>query len=407
MAPINRLTAIEVQNTTNPGLHPDGGGLYLYVGRKGNRSWVFRFTLNGKAREMGLGSIAATSLANARRKAADARAQLAEGIDPINQRDSIRASKRLEEHAGQTFDQVATAYITSHQAGWKNAKHASQWSATLRTYCRRHIGALPVQAIDTPAVLKVLKPIWAEKPETANRVRGRIESILNFAKAMGYRTGDNPARWTGHLDQLLPAKSKVRTVKHHAALPYAELPSFIAKLRAQEGTSARCLEFTILTAARTGEAIAATWDEFDEDVWTLPEDRTKSAREHRVPLSTPAIAVVDTMRSIREGDYVFAGGTRRSPHLSNMAMLALLARMGYGDMTVHGFRAAFRTWAAETTAFPREVVEAALAHVTGDRTERAYQRGELFEKRRRLMDAWAAFCSGAPTGNVMAFPAAS
>jgi integrase len=295
-----------------------------------------------------------------------------------------------------TFKESAAMYVASHRAGWRNPKHAAQWQATLATYAEPVIGGLSVQAIDTALVLKVLEPIWTTKPETAGRVRGRIESILDWAKARGYRAGENPARWRGHLDKLLPGRSKVRRVEHHAALPYAELPGFLVSLREQEGIAARALEFAILTAARTGEVIGARWSEMDlvGKNWTLPAARMKAGREHRVPLSDRALAILREMQPHRQAEdaFVFPGGKNRRP-LSNMAFLMLLRRMGRGDVTVHGFRSSFRDWAAERTKFPAEVAEMALAHTVSDKTVAAYNRSDLYERRRRLMAAWTTFCS--------------
>jgi integrase len=287
-------------------------------------------------------------------------------------------------------------YVASHRAGWRNPKHAAQWQATLATYAEPVIGDLSVQRIDTALVLKVLEPIWRVKPETAGRVRGRIESILDWAKVRGYRTGENPARWRGHLDKLLPPRSRVRRVEHHASLPYAELPGFLVSLREQAGIAARALEFAILTAARTGEVIGARWGEMDllDKTWTLPAARMKSGREHRVPLSAHALAILKEMQAHRhaEGAFVFPGSRNGKP-LSNMAFLMLLRRMDLGDVTAHGFRSSFRNWAAERTSFPAEVAEMALAHTVSDKTVAAYNRSDLFERRRRLMSAWTTFCT--------------
>jgi integrase len=283
--------------------------------------------------------------------------------------------------------------MAAHRAGWRNPKHAAQWKATLATYASPVLGKLPVQAADVGLVMKVLEPIWATKPETAGRVRGRIEAVLDWAAARRYRTGENPARWKGLLDKLLPARSKVRKIEHHAALPYDELAAFLVALRAQEGTSARALEFAILTAGRTGEVIGARWDEIDTrpKVWTVPPDRMKGGREHRVPLSDAALTILDRMAAVRENDFVFPGDRRAG--LSNMALLMTLRRMGRDDLTAHGFRSTFRDWAGNETHFPRELAEAALAHVVGDKAEQAYRRSDALEKRRRLMDAWASYCS--------------
>jgi integrase len=400
-----RLTALQVGRATGrPGMHPDGGGLYLQVTKSG-ASWIYRYMLNGRAREMGLGPLAIFGLQEARAKALDARRLRHEGIDPIEARKGVRARERLDAAKAMTFKQCAESYIKAHRAGWRNVKHAAQWEATLATYAEPIIGALPVQAIDTALVLKVIEPLWTSKPETASRLRGRIESILNWATARGYRAGENPARWRGHLDNLLPARSKVRKVEHHAALPYAELPNFLIVLRQQEGTAARALEFTILTAARTGETIGATQAEINGAgrIWTVPADRMKAGKDHRVPLSRRALAILDEGKTVRTdgNEFLFPGG-KRGKSLSNMAMTEVLRRMGRGDITVHGFRSTFRDWAAERTNFPSEVVEMALAHTVGDKVEAAYRRGDLFEKRRRLMEAWAEFCARrAPSGAVV------
>jgi integrase len=393
-----RLTALRVQRAKAPGMYADGGGLYLQVS-EGGASWIYRYMLNKRAREMGLGPLALFGLSEARAKALDARRLRHEGIDPIEARKAQRMRARLDAAKTTTFGQCAEAYIKAHRAGWRNGKHAAQWEATLATYAGPIIGALPVQAIDTSLVHKVLEPIWATKPETASRLRGRIESILDWAKVRGYREGENPARWRGHMDKLLPPSSKVRKVEHHAALPYAELPGFLVALREHQGIVARALEFTILTAGRTGEVIGARWSEFDllDKTWTVPAGRMKAGREHRVPLPTRALVILEEMQARRRADdgFVFPGGKPGQP-LSNMAFLMLLRRMGRGDLTTHGFRSSFRDWVAERTNFPSEVAELALAHSVGNPVEAAYRRGDLFEKRRRLMDAWADFCTRAP-----------
>jgi integrase len=386
-----RLTALKVERAKAPGMYADGGGLYLQV-TEGGASWIYRYMLVGRPREMGLGPLALFGLSEARAKALDARRLCHEGIDPIDARRAIRAKARLDAAKAVTFMECADSYIKAQRAGWRNGKHAAQWEATLATYAKPVIGALPVQAIDTALVLKVLEPIWTAKPETAGRVRGRIESILDWAKVRGYRAGENPARWRGHLDKLLPARAKVRKVEHHAALPYAELPAFLVALREQEGIAARALEFTILTAARTGETIAATWDEINwtDKVWIIRAERMKAGKEHRVPLCDRALAILREMNpadDVAGEQFVFPGSKAGRP-LSNMAFLMLLRRMGRGDLTAHGFRSSFRDWAAERTNFPSEAAEMALAHVVGSKVEAAYRRGDMFEKRRRLMDAW-------------------
>ena len=315
----------------------------------------------------------------------------------------------LTRRAAMTFKDAATAYIAAHRPGWRNKKHAAQWDATLEAYAYPEFGAVSVQAIDTALVMKVLEPIWSTKAETASRVRGRIESILDWAAARGFRKGENPARWRGHLNNLLPAPAKVRAAKHYAALPYTELPAFLVALRQQGGHAARALEWTILTAARTGETIGATPDEIRErdSLWTIPGERMKAGKEHRVPLPARALSIVAAMKPIRGASpFLFPGGKPGRP-LSNMAMTEVLRRMGRVDITVHGFRSTFRDWAAERTTFPSEVVEMALAHAVGNKVEAAYRRGELLEKRRRLMAAWADYCKKAPaTGEVFALRSA-
>jgi integrase len=391
----NRLSPITVKSA-KPGMHCDGGGLYLQVttsvGGGVHRSWLYRFALNGRERQMGLGSLDNVSLAEARAKAADARKLTAEATDPIERRDAQRAAAVLAVAKAMTFDECAAAYIASHRAGWRAVKSYKQWKSTLSTYAGPILGKLPVQAIDTALIMRVIEPLWTRIPETAGRVRGRIEAVLDWASARGYRRGENPARWRGHLDKLLPAQSRVRKVEHHPALPYSEINTFMTLLRERDAVAARALEFAILTATRTGEVLGAKWDEIDlaGKVWTVPAERMKMHRPHRVPLSEPTVAVLEGMVQMREGAHVFPGDRRAV--LSNMALLMLLRRMKRDDLTVHGFRSTFRDWAAECTAFPSEVVEMALAHVVADRVEAAYRRGDLFEKRRKLMAAWGEYC---------------
>jgi integrase len=381
-------------------MYADGGGLYLRVTDTGSKNWVFRFMLNGRTRWMGMGPLHTVGLAEARSRATGFRLQRHDGVDPIDARRAERLETRLKAAKALTFKECAARYIASHRAGWRNPKHAAQWEATLATYAGPVMGGLSVQAIDTALVLKVLEPIWSTKPETAGRVRGRMESILDWAKVRGYRAGENPARWRGHLDKLLPARSKVRRVEHHAALPYAELPDFLVSLREQEGTAARALEFAILTAARTGEVIGARWGEMDllEKTWTVPASRMKAGREHRAPLSERALAILEEVRPLRraEDSFVFPGA-KLGRSLSNLAFLMLLRRMERADLTAHGFRSSFRDWCAERTNFPSEVAEMALAHTVSGKVEAAYRRGDLFEKRRCLMDAWAEFVLGGST----------
>jgi integrase len=417
MAKIKQLSDDIVRNA-GPGMHLDGWGLYLQVTLAAdgslNKSWVLRFatgrtvtSASGKQRReersMGLGSIASINLVKARALAGHYREKLAEGLDPIEQRRATLKAK-AEEHRkatrDRTFNQCADDFLADRRAGWSNPKHAKQWESTLKSYARPLLGKLSVRAIDTEHLKKVLRPIWTSKPETANRVRGRIEAVLNWATALGYREGPNPARWHGHLENLLPARATVREVKHHAALPYSELPRFLGALRAQETTSARGFEFLILTAARTGEVIGARWSEIDmaAKVWTVPADRMKGRkgkrREHRVPLSAAAMAILKTQAAIQENEYVFPGDRRAG--LSDMALLMTLRRMGREDVTPHGFRSTFRDWAGNETNFPRELAEAALAHVVGDKAEQAYHRSDALEKRRRLMEAWANYCCSKP-----------
>ncbi len=392
---LNRLTAVEVRANDKKRMYHDGGGLYLQVSSSGTKSWIFRFTLDGRAREMGLGPLRAIPLADARKRAAECRRVRLDGIDPIEARSEHRSWKKLEAARGMTFDNCAAAYLDAHNDGWRNAKHREQWRNTLSSYAGPVFGSLPVQAVDLTLVMKALEPIWKAKPETASRLRGRIEAVLDWATVRGYRKGENPARWRGHLDKLLPARAKIQKVVHHPALPYSEIADFMAPLRSQEGIAARALEFLILTAARTGEISGARWDEFDlkDKIWVVSGERMKAGREHRVPLSGPALAILKKVNEIRESDFVFPGGNKGMP-LSNMAMLALLKRIGRNDLTAHGFRSTFRDWAAERTSFPREVVEMALAHTIENKVEAAYRRGDLFQKRRQLMEAWSQFNVG-------------
>jgi integrase len=395
---INRLSARRAATLTKPGRHADGGGLYLSISDNGGRRWVFLFRWRGRLREMGLGSARTVTLARARELAAGCRQSVAGGIDPI--------SARRRPAESMTFDECTTRFIAAHKSGWRNVKHGDQWSNSLSSYAKPVIGAVPIADVDTAHVTKILEPIWATKTETASRVRGRIEAILDWAKARGYRHGENPARWRGHLDKLLPKRSKVRRVVHHAALPYAEIGAFMRDLRTREGTAKLALEFTILTAARTTEVTGATWAEIDlaEKTWTVPAERMKAGIEHRVPLSPRALAIIETMlpnRAAHEaGGYLFPGG-KRGKALSNNAMLALLDRMNRGELTTHGFRSTFRDWASERTNFPNEVVEMALAHRIKDKTEAAYRRGDLMLKRRALMTAWTNFCEIPDRGAVV------
>lgn len=407
----NALTPLQVRNA-KPGRHADGGGLHLLVKENGARSWVYRFMLKGKARDMGLGAAAgpeAISLGKARDKADALRLQVKAGIDPLAERHreavEALAAAQAAQIAGKTFKAVAEDYISANEDGWRNAKHRQQWQNTLTTYVYPVIGELPVADIGTAHVLQILEPIWKAKAETASRVRGRMETILDAAKARGYREGENPARWRGHIAQILPARARL-TRGHHKAMAYEKIPEFVAKLHEREATAALALELTILTAARTGEVIGATWAEVDLDkaVWSIPAKRMKAGKEHRIPLSPRAVAILKQVQPLNtkgEDDaplFPAASGGK----LSGMAMSMLLRRMKI-DATVHGFRSGFRDWSAECTGYAHEVCEMALAHVIGNKAEAAYRRGDLFEKRRRLMNDWAAYCcgEGAATGAVV------
>ncbi|WP_186187924.1 tyrosine-type recombinase/integrase [Burkholderia gladioli] len=403
---IHRLNALRVSREVKPGYHADGGGLYLQISQSGSRSWIFRFTLAKRAREMGIGPLSTTSLAEARALAAEYRKMLADGIDPIEARNEQRALARAEHSEIRTFMTAATEYIEAHRGSWKNAKHGQQWTNTLATYAYPKIGAMDVREVDTPAIVEILRKMWTSLPETASRVRGRIESILDAEKALGHRAGENPARWRGHLEQILPKRNRARRVQHHPALPWADLPDFMRELRARDGLSARMLELLILTAVRTQEVIAAREAEFsfDRGVWIVPSDRMKMELPLRVPLSTPAADVARAaIRGARYG-YLFPGQVPGKP-LSNMAMLNLLERMGYGNITVHGFRSTFRDWVAECTEYPDSLAEMALAHTVENKVEGAYRRGDMLERRRELMEDWAAYCcSGAQPDNVIQLP---
>jgi integrase len=382
-----------------PGRHADGGGLYLVVSKNGEgRSWMFRTRRDGRLRDMGLGGWRSVTLEKARRKAAALREAFLDGRDPLAEKRQARQAERVAEAKATTFEQAAQAYIRAHRAGWKSPKSLVSWEHTLNTFAYPVIGKLPVDAIDTDLVMKVLdqeitdgpdgKPasLWSARPETASRLRGRIESILDYARVIGQRQGENPARWRGHLDHLLPARQAVAKTVHHPALPYREIADFMAELRARDGIAARALEFTVLTAARTGEVIGAMWAEFDleQSLWIVPGARMKAGKEHRVPLSDAALAVLAGLK--REGARVFS--------VSNMAMTMLLRRMGRDDLTVHGFRSTFSDWCTELTNFSAEVREMALAHTVSDKVEAAYRRGDLFQKRRELAEAWTHYCDG-------------
>ena len=388
---LQKLTARGVQTLQEPGRHSDGGGLYLVVEASGAKRWVFiyRRKRDGKQSEMGLGGLASVPLARARELAAEARAALAAGRDPLANREEQCTGPQIP-----AFGAFAEQVIATLESGWRNEKHRAQWRSTLTTYCAP-ITAKPVNEVTTEDVLAILQPIWTDKSETASRVRGRIEKVLDAAKAKGLRTGENPARWRGHLDHLL-AKRKRLQRGHHAALPWQELPTFLAQLREREAVAALALEFCILTAARTGEVLGARWDEINAaaKVWTVPAVRMKAGAEHRVPLSPRALEILTKLQALRTGEFVFPS-VRAGKPLSGMAMEMLLRRMQADAVTVHGFRSTFRDWAGEATNYPREIAEAALAHKVGDAVERAYRRGDALEKRRTLIESWSMFC-GAP-----------
>ena len=388
---LNKLSARKVASLKIQGYHSDGGGLYLQVSPTLSKSWIFKFVRNKKATEIGLGSLDDISLEHARDKATDYRRMLKQGLNPLAEKRQVERDLQLSVAKAISFAECAEAYIEINRHGWKNPKHAQQWANTLEQYANPVFGRLPVADIDTGLVVKCLEPIWTTKNETASRLRGRIETVLSWATVSNYREGENPARWRGHLDKILPKPSKVQTIEHHAALKYSEIGAFVAKLQKQNGVAATCLEFTILTATRTGESIGALWDEIDlpNKIWTIPGERMKAGKAHRVPLSHRAIVILEKMKQIQTNDSIFPGAKKG---LSNMAMLQLLKRMGCDDLTVHGFRSTFRDWAAETTAYPNEVVEMALAHTIKNLAEAAYRRGDLLEKRSQLMSDWAEFC---------------
>ncbi len=393
---MGKLTAIGIK-ALKPGVHGDGGGLYLSIKGPAARSWLFRFKVSGKSRWQGLGSYPAVSLAGAREAAAEARKTLAQGVDPIAARRAVAAVAEVQ--PAQTFAEAAEAWLAAHAGSYRNAKHAAQIRSTLEAYALPTLGKLHVATITTADVLGALRPVWSRAPETASRLRGRIEAVLSYAKAMGWREGENAARWRDGLDHLLPARAKVQKPGHHAALPWTEMPGFMAKLRAKPGIGAMALEFAILTAARSGEVRGATWSEIDlaGATWALAGARMKAGVPHRVPLSDAALAVLRDMELLRDpkagGDALIFRGAKRGRPLSDMSLTAVLRRMGRGELTAHGFRSSFRDWAGEATDYPRELAEAALAHTLRDKVEAAYRRGDALDKRRRLMGEWAAFCA--------------
>jgi integrase len=436
MAKIDLLSAAKVRSVKKPGYYLDGRGLYLQVRGETSKSWLLKYSIDKRPRAMGLGSALDFSLADARERRDELRKLIKRGVDPLDQKAADKQAKKVEAAKAITFRAAAERLIASKRHGWKNAKHASQWAATLETYAFPVIGDLPVQAVDTGLVMKILDPIWSTKTETASRVRGRIESVINSAKAYGEYVGENPARWKGNLDHTLAKTSDVAKVQNQAALAYAELPAFMIDLRARDGIAAAALEFQILTASRPGNVLGARWSEIDlnaefevEDkhgksttiiipAWTIAGENMKGKKDHKVPLSAAALDVLARMEKIRTGEFVFFAGDGDKP-LSDAATGALIDRMnGARKLAVlpkwcdpatgkavvpHGFRSTFRTWAGDKTNFPRELLEKALAHLVGDETERAYDRGDLFEKRKTLMDAWAAFATREHSADVLAF----
>ncbi len=394
---MGNLSAQAVKNA-GPGKYEDGDGLRLVVSSTRSKKWVLRITIAGKRREMGLGAYPLVTLAEAREKAEVARKAVSQGQDPI----ANRKAEVVEEAPPEipTFTQVAARYIRAHRHGWSNIKHARQWCATLKTYARPILGKKAINAIGTEEVLTVLTPIWKKKTETAKRVQGRLENIFDFASARKWRDATNPARWRGHLDKLLPRPTRVQQVEHHPAMPYDAVPAFIPELKGKSGVSALALQFLILTACRTGEVIGAQWSEIDMEagIWTIPAIRMKAKREHRVPLSPEALAILKSLPRLANNPHVFYGSRQQRP-ICNMAMLQQMRGMGYGvggnrgDYVPHGFRSSFRDWAGEVSSYPRDVCEMALAHVIENKVEAAYRRGDLFEKRRNMMEEWAQWCT--------------
>lgn len=395
-------SAIEIRRLITPGWHAVGGvpGLYLRVSPSGARTWVLRATVGAKRRDMGLGGFPAVTLAMARDKAREARALIEAGTDPIMERHRARSALVAEQVKHKTFDQAVAAFLDARGDEWRSAKHRQQWQNTLTTYASPIMGKVLVQDVNQSHVEAVLRPIWREKTETATRVRQRIERVLDFAKASGWRDGENPAAWKGRLSELLAKPTKIKTVTHQRALAYQEMPAFMARLRKAAGTSARALEFAILTAARSGEVRGATWAEVDLDTgfWTVPKERMKAGRAHVVALSHEAVQLLKAMPRIEGEELIFAAP--RGGVLSDMSLTAVLRRMEV-DAVPHGMRATFRTWAQEVTHFPRDLAEMALAHTVGDAVERAYARSDQKEKRRELMQAWANFLADVSTRGVV------
>jgi integrase len=386
----HRLTAISTKSLRDKGLYADGNGLYLRITESGTKGWIFRFALKGRRRDMGIGTLSQISLATARNLAEEFQRLLKQGIDPIEDR---KAKVAASTPAGRTmtFDFATEQFLDDREGGWKNTKHRQQWRNTLKTYASPVIGKKDVADISTADVLQILKPIWQRKAETASRVRGRIENVLEWAKVNNFHSGENPAAWRGHLAHILPARNKKLAVEHHAAMAWSDVPEFMAELRVNSAISSKALQFTILTVVRTSEAIEAQRAEVNRDakLWIIPKERMKAGMEFRGPLSDAAIGIIDTLPVMEDNPYLFPG-TRKARPLSNMAMLELLRGMRPG-MTVHGFRSSFRDWAGDSTGFPRELAEMCLAHTVGDDVEIAYRRSDMIEKRRKVMKAWGAF----------------
>lgn len=389
---INRLTVVKINKATKKGMFPDGRGLYLQVSKSGSKSWIYRYEVKGKERSHGLGGYPAISLSDAREEADNCRKLRKQGIDPIEYKRKKDAENKLRDAKSITFKECALAYIDSHKIGWKNPKHEMYWRNTLETYAYPVIGDLSVQDVDTGLVLAVIEPIWAAKTETASRVRQRIENIIDWAKARGYREGENPARWRGHLNTQLPERKKVQKVKHFPAMPYKDLPAYFCELRQVDTVAAKALTFTILTAARATEARECRWPEIDikNKVWIVPPDRMKASKEHRIPLSDEVIKILIEIEGY-DSEFLFPG-IKRGQSISEATIRKLL-RKTHDGLTVHGFRSSFRDWCAEMTSYPREVAERCLAHAIGNETEAAYQRGDLFVKKSKLMNAWSDYCS--------------
>ena len=403
-----KLSARKVETLREPGRYGDGGNLWLHIGPSGTKSWVFRYKRDGRQREMGLGPVDLVPLAEARGAALELRRALWEQRDPLTEREAAKAAARVEAAKVVTFSEAARRYIEAHRDSWTNPKHRQQWTNTLAAHAEPVFGELPVAEVDTDVVLRAIEPAWKRAPETASRLRGRIEAVLDWAKSRGLREGENPARWRGHLENLLPARSKVQKVRHHKAVPWREMPDAWSRIEAATGIGTAALRLTILTAARSGEVRYARWAEIDLDAgeWLIPGERMKAGKPHRVPLSAPALAVLAEMKPHARGeDSLVFPGTRPGRPLSEATLAAVVKRLGI-DATVHGFRSTFRDWAAEATNYPHEVAEMALAHIVSNAVERAYRRGDLFDRRRRMMADWAAYCAGGEArGEVVALRA--